>query len=134
MVILNQGGGRGLILLSLIVYFELWCKASSRARSAHQIPDEILNDAQLNDAVKVLPSNYNFEVCISLFLHDLNDFSNLADETSLFFFSSSFFQIHKTVWRIKQAQAKCVALQFPEGFLMYSCIISDIIERFAFHC
>ena len=41
-----------------------------------------------------------------------------------------FLQIHKTVWRLKQAGAKRVALQFPEGLLMYACIISDILERY----
>ncbi|KAK9804679.1 hypothetical protein WJX73_009622 [Symbiochloris irregularis] len=41
------------------------------------------------------------------------------------------FEIPKTVWRIRQASAKHVALQFPEGLLMYACIISDILERHA---
>eukprot|EP00300_Choanocystis_sp_HF-7_P003199 c12430_g1_i1.p1 GENE.c12430_g1_i1~~c12430_g1_i1.p1 ORF type:complete len:386 (+),score=82.90 c12430_g1_i1:30-1187(+) len=41
------------------------------------------------------------------------------------------FEIHKTVWRIKQSEAKRVALQFPEGLLMYACVIADIIERHA---
>lgn len=41
------------------------------------------------------------------------------------------FEIHKTVWRVKQAGARRVALQFPEGLLMYSCVISDILESFA---
>lgn len=67
------------------------------------VPDSILHDAALNEAIKVLPSNYNFE-------------------------------IHKTVWRIQQAGARHVALQFPEGLLMYACIISDILERFAGAC
>ncbi|KAL3131581.1 hypothetical protein ABBQ38_007881 [Trebouxia sp. C0009 RCD-2024] len=40
-------------------------------------------------------------------------------------------QIHKTVWRLRQAKAKRVAIQFPEGLLMYSCIIADILESFA---
>lgn len=40
------------------------------------------------------------------------------------------FEIHKTVWRIQQSGAKTVALQFPEGLLLYACVISDIIERF----
>ncbi|KAG6574340.1 Diphthamide biosynthesis protein 1 [Phytophthora cinnamomi] len=40
------------------------------------------------------------------------------------------FEIRKTVWRIRQAGSKCVALQFPEGLLLYACVISDIIERF----
>lgn len=41
------------------------------------------------------------------------------------------FEIHKTVWRIRQAGATQVALQFPEGLLMYACAIADILEEFA---
>lgn len=40
-------------------------------------------------------------------------------------------EIPKTIWRIRQAGAKCVALQFPEGLLMFACPITDILERFA---
>lgn len=68
-------------------------------RTAHQIPDEILNDPALVEATKHLPSNYNFE-------------------------------IPKTIWRIRQAGAKRVALQFPEGLLMFACTIAYIIEQF----
>ena len=56
--------------------------------------------ADLEDAMRHLPANYNFE-------------------------------IPKTIWRLRQAGAKVAALQFPEGLLMYACIISDILERFA---
>ena len=41
------------------------------------------------------------------------------------------FEVHKTIWRLLQAGAKQVALQFPEGLLMYACVIADIIEQFA---
>ena len=41
------------------------------------------------------------------------------------------FEIYKTIWRLKSANAKKVALQFPEGLLIYSCVISDILEQFA---
>lgn len=44
-------------------------------RVANQIPDEILQDSELQEAIKALPANYNFE-------------------------------IHKTVWRVRQANAK----------------------------
>ncbi|KAJ8414477.1 hypothetical protein AAFF_G00036790 [Aldrovandia affinis] len=67
-------------------------------RVANQIPDEILNDPQLQEAIQALPKNYNFE-------------------------------IHKTVWRVRQAKAKRVALQLPEGLQMFACVIADIIER-----
>lgn len=62
-----------------------------------QVPADILNNAALNDAIAILPANYNFEM-------------------------------HKTIWRIRQAGAKRVALQFPEGLLLYSCVIADILE------
>lgn len=71
----------------------------SAARAINHIPDEILNDEELNEAIKLLPANYNFE-------------------------------IHKTVWNIKKHKATRVALQMPEGLLIYSLVISDILEQF----
>ncbi|XP_044487741.1 2-(3-amino-3-carboxypropyl)histidine synthase subunit 1 [Mangifera indica] len=46
------------------------------------------------------------------------------------------FEIHKCVWRIRSTGAKRVALQLPEGLLMYSLILSDIFSSFAHvtHC
>ena len=40
------------------------------------------------------------------------------------------FEIHKTIWRIQLAKAKTVALQMPEGLLMFGCSIADILEKF----
>ncbi len=40
------------------------------------------------------------------------------------------FELHKTIWRVQQTGAKRVALQFPEGLLMFACTIADIVERF----
>ncbi|XP_055855803.1 2-(3-amino-3-carboxypropyl)histidine synthase subunit 1 [Episyrphus balteatus] len=40
------------------------------------------------------------------------------------------FEIHKTIWRAREIKAKRIALQLPEGLLMYSIIISEILERF----
>jgi 2-(3-amino-3-carboxypropyl)histidine synthase len=39
------------------------------------------------------------------------------------------FEIPKTVWRIKQLGARRIALQFPEGFLVYAPVIADILRR-----
>lgn len=69
------------------------------SRLIKQIPDEILNDESLNEAIKLLPSNYNFE-------------------------------IHKTVFNIRQKNAKRVCIQMPEGLLIYAPIIADIIGEF----
>jgi 2-(3-amino-3-carboxypropyl)histidine synthase len=41
------------------------------------------------------------------------------------------FELPKTVWRLRQARARRVALQFPEGLLMYALVIADILEAFA---
>ena len=68
-------------------------------RTINKLPQEILNDPEINEAISALPQNYNFE-------------------------------IHKTIWRCREMNAKRVALQLPEGLLMFSLIISDIIERF----
>ncbi|SCU89811.1 LAFA_0E21088g1_1 [Lachancea sp. 'fantastica'] len=68
-------------------------------RAVNQVPDDILQDASLNEAIKLLPSNYNFE-------------------------------IHKTVWNIRKHKAKRVALQMPEGLLIYALVVSDILEQF----
>lgn len=73
---------------------------STSSRVANQIPEDILNDPQLNKAIGQLPPNYSFE-------------------------------IHKTIWQIRRQGAKKVALQFPEGLLMFSLAIADILERFA---
>ncbi|KAL4394698.1 hypothetical protein AHAS_Ahas02G0178000 [Arachis hypogaea] len=41
------------------------------------------------------------------------------------------FEVHKCVWRVLSTGAKRVALQFPEGLLMYSLPLSDILTAFA---
>ncbi|OVA01632.1 Diphthamide synthesis [Macleaya cordata] len=40
------------------------------------------------------------------------------------------FEVHKCIWRIQTTGAKRVALQFPEGLLMYSLVLSDIFKTF----
>ncbi|KAI7861175.1 putative diphthamide synthesis protein-domain-containing protein [Circinella umbellata] len=40
------------------------------------------------------------------------------------------FEIQKSVWRIRKANSKKVAIQMPEGLMMFACVISDIIEVF----
>lgn len=40
------------------------------------------------------------------------------------------FEIHKTIHQIMKYGSKMVALQMPEGLLMFACTIADIVERF----
>ncbi|CAN9449243.1 unnamed protein product [Alternaria sp. RS040] len=69
------------------------------ARVLNAIPDDILHDQEINDAIALLPPNYNFE-------------------------------IHKCIHRIRTSGAKSIALQFPEGLLLFATTISDILTRF----
>ncbi|KAF2096731.1 Diphthamide biosynthesis protein 1 [Rhizodiscina lignyota] len=69
------------------------------ARALNNIPPEILHDEEINAAIALLPSNYNFE-------------------------------LHKTIHRVRTAGSKKIALQFPEGLLLFATTISDILTRF----
>jgi 2-(3-amino-3-carboxypropyl)histidine synthase len=40
------------------------------------------------------------------------------------------FEVQKTIWKVQQSGAKTVALQLPEGLLMFACVLSDILEYF----
>lgn len=40
------------------------------------------------------------------------------------------FEIHKTIHRIRSSNAKRIALQFPEGLLLFATTISDILTQF----
>lgn len=41
------------------------------------------------------------------------------------------FEVYKTIWRVKKAGATRVALQLPEGLLMFATTIADILQNFA---
>ncbi|MCJ1290916.1 Diphthamide biosynthesis protein 1 [Xylographa carneopallida] len=69
------------------------------ARALNQVPPEIFNDPDINDAIALLPPNYSFE-------------------------------IHKTVHRVRSSGSKKIALQFPEGLLLFATTISDILAKF----
>ncbi|GAA28607.2 diphthamide biosynthesis protein 1 [Clonorchis sinensis] len=43
------------------------------------------------------------------------------------------FEIHKTIWRIHCLHARRVALQMPEGLLMFALPITQILRRFVSH-
>ena len=60
---------------------------------------------------------------------DILNNSKLNDSISLLP-SNYNFEIHKSIWRIRQTGSKRVALQMPEGLLLYATTISDIIEEF----
>lgn len=42
------------------------------------------------------------------------------------------FEIHKTIWRIHCLKAKRVALQMPEGLLIFAIPIAEILRKFSY--
>ena len=84
-----------------------------RRRLLNKIPDELLNNPALKEAMTALPSNYNFELYKSIWrVQTLRD------------------KFHKDNNNKDKEEEFKVALQFPEGLLMYSCVICDILNRF----
>ncbi|KAI8323894.1 hypothetical protein GQ54DRAFT_296471 [Martensiomyces pterosporus] len=96
-----QNGGGDISIEDSLALAERKDKETSAGQhaSANHVPADILEDERLNQAISLLPTNYNFEM-------------------------------HKTIWQIRRLSAKRVALQFPEGLMMFACTISDILETF----
>lgn len=40
------------------------------------------------------------------------------------------FEVHKTIWKIKQTESKRILLQFPEGLIRFGPILVDIMQAF----
>lgn len=98
----NSGALQGLIKVhhSSLMLTSLAVAQSKRiARAFNQVPPDILNDGDINNAISLLPPNYSFE-------------------------------IHKTIHKIRTSGSKKIALQFPEGLLLFATTISDILTRF----
>lgn len=57
--------------------------------------------------------------------------NNLEIDTAMRALPANYsFEVKKTIWKIRQAGAKRVALQMPEGLLLYACTLCDILSRF----
>ena len=91
-------------------------KASSSKtvrRVANQIPDDILHDAELNAAINGMLST-----------------AYIVNKADLLALPGNYnFEIHKTIYQVRRDGVKTVALQMPEGLMMYGCAIADIVER-----
>lgn len=59
-------------------------------------------------------------------LHD----TNLNEDISCALPNNYSFEIHKTIHRIRELDAKIVGLQFPEGLLLFATTISDLLRKY----
>lgn len=57
-----------------------------------------------------------------------NEFLNSLIESSLP--KNYNFEVHKTIWKIKQTNSRRVLLQFPEGLIRFGPILVDIMQAF----
>ena len=92
----------------------------------NQIPDDIRNNPQLDAAISVVSDAGDRRMWyryVRAF-----DIPMLAPPLQLP--ANYNFEIRKTIWKLRQAGSKKVALQFPEGLLMFACVIADIVKQF----
>ncbi|KAI9852429.1 MAG: Diphthamide biosynthesis protein 1 [Thelocarpon superellum] len=79
-------------------------------------------------AIQVAPARQSARLLNHVPPELLND-PELADAVALLPPNYSF-EIHKTIHRIRTSGARKVALQFPEGLLLFATTISDILTHF----
>ena len=70
-----------------------------------KIPKSILENKFLNEMIKLIPSNYNFEI------------------------HKSIWRIQEIKKALKKEEIRLV-LQMPQGLQMFACALSDIFEHF----
>lgn len=97
---------------------------------ANQIPPEILNNPQLQAAIQVLPSNYNFEIPKTIWRVQQAQ----AKKGKLPSFELGWGWSGCLASTYPSSALMCllclaVALQMPEGLLLFACTIVDILER-----
>lgn len=120
----------------------------SAAARARQVPEAITGNAALSAAMAVLPANYNFEIHKTVWRIQQAGATQVSKWAG--WLPSGQLGVHSRrvaagaddpipcmMWTVVQ-QGPCpgllllqVALQFPEGLLMYACTIADILQEFA---
>ena len=108
-----------------------------RGRLANQIPPEILNNPQLQAAIQVLPSNYNFEIPKTIWRiqqaqakkGEPISFERVGEERLPGRARGSVPSQSLPSPLLMSLLCLAVALQMPEGLLLFACTIVDILER-----
>lgn len=102
------------------------------------MPPEILNNPQLQTAIKVLPSNYNFEIPKTIWrIQQAQAKKGEPPHIEQRWSGEVAWPRHGAVSPSQPLVALClmsllcllVALQMPEGLLLFACTIVDILER-----
>ena len=115
------------MLLSTLALCSSLSAKPARVSTHNQLPADIADNADLDDAV----SKVGGAARRTLVADSVNRTSCRAPHIPPLQLPSNYnFEIKKTVWRVRQAGARRVALQFPEGLLLFACTIADIVSEF----
>ena len=106
---------------------ELWCRRRTMPDDAQAPPSASASAAPKPKTTRAKPPRRRF---ISVIPPSISEDPELRNALSALPANYNF-EVPKTIWRLKQMNAKTVALQMPEGLLLYACTIADILERFA---
>lgn len=93
--------------------------------TVNPIPDEILKDFRLQEAMRVLPANYSFEIPKTIWKIRSNQSKRGKFLSTIFFCCVRNGEGPKYIFSFNCL----VALQMPEGLLLYACTIADIIQE-----
>ncbi|KAL6533621.1 hypothetical protein OROHE_013454 [Orobanche hederae] len=101
------------------------------AKTTYETPSDLLIQQQQPPPPKPRPKRFVKKQIPDSILNDA------ALNAAIYLLPANYsFEIHKIIWRARSTNATRIALQFPEGLLMYSLVISDILTTFAgaTHC
>ncbi len=85
-----------------------------RPLNANQIPDELLQNKELNLQIKQLPENYNFEIHKTIWR-----IQTIKAKRGKIKNNNDILQFCKVL---------LVAMQMPEGLFIFACTIADILK------
>lgn len=100
--------------------------AGARSRRP-EIPESVTSNQELIKAVSALPSDYDFEIFKTVWRIQCDS----EKRRSSFSSSSDKKSVKNDDDDDDQSLLLHVALQMPEGLLMYGCAIGDLLQRFA---
>lgn len=89
-----------------------------------------VNDEPKKPGVKVFKNKKLVKAAMPKELQDGEGVFDGIDDMIAQLPSNYNFEVKKTINRILESKSSCVALQMPEGLLMYSCLLADILERY----
>ncbi|KAF8453485.1 putative diphthamide biosynthesis protein [Terfezia claveryi] len=100
---------------------------AQRAKEAENISPDLEN---IGNALTIAPAVRSSGRTLNAIPHEILHDPALAAAASTLLPSNYNFELPKTIWHIRKSGARRIALQMPEGLLLFACTLSDIISTF----